>query len=85
MPEKLVELLGHLPFLLIVKKLDHDHIAVNWARIVEAILIAIISGAFAGYISLARLEAKFDMLSEQVKTTQQHLFDHMVQDKSHRR
>lgn len=85
MPEKLVELLGHLPFLLIVKKLDHDHIAVNWARIVEAILIAIISGAFAGYISLARLAAKFDMLAEQVKVGQQQLFEHVNHDKSSRR
>lgn len=85
MPEKLFNFLGSLPFLLIVKKLDHDHIAMNWTRIAEAILIAVISGLFAGYISLTRLEAKFDILAEQVKTGQQQLFDHINQNKSHRR
>ncbi len=84
MPEKLIDFLGNMPFLLVVKKLDHDHIALNWARIIEAILIAVISGLFAGYVSFNRLEAKFDMLAEQVKIGQQQLFDHINQDKPRR-
>lgn len=85
MPDKLIEILGYMPFLLIVRKLDRDHITFNWGRLLEAIIIALISGFFAGYVSLNRLEAKFDLVAEQVKVTQQHLFDHVNNDKTPRR
>lgn len=49
-----------IPFMLMIG--DKPHI--NMPRIIEAVVIAVIVGAFAGYISLGKLEVKFDGFKE---------------------
>ncbi len=77
MPERFVSFLGGVPFLLITKQSDGNHASVNWARIVEALIIAILGGLLSGYIAVQKLEVKFDLLSEQTKQTQEQLFNHV--------
>lgn len=86
MPEKLAKLLGVIPFMMMVKNPEgENHITVNWTRILEAIIIAAVTGFVASYVSVAKLEVRFDMLSDQVKITQQQLFDHMNENRPSRR
>lgn len=77
MPERFVSLLGGIPFLLITNQDNRRHISVNWSRLVEALIIAILGGLLSGYIAVQKLEVKFDLLSGQVKQTQEQFFEHI--------
>ena len=54
-------LLNLIPFVLTTQNKVH----MNWSRVLEAIIIAIIGGAMAGYISIKELTVKFEMLTNQ--------------------
>ena len=54
-------LLNLIPFVLTTQNKVH----MNWSRVLEAIVIAIIGGAMAGYISVKELTVKFEMLTNQ--------------------
>ena len=54
-------LLNLIPFVLTTQNKVH----MNWSRVLEAIVIAIIGGAMAGYISVKELTVKFEMLTSQ--------------------
>ena len=54
-------LLNLIPFVLTTQNKVH----MNWSRVLEAIIIAIIGGAMAGYISVKELTVKFEMLTNQ--------------------
>lgn len=51
------------PFMLMV---DHKP-SLNVSRIVEGLIIGLVAGAFAGYISIKELEVKVDNLSEKTE------------------
>ena len=54
-------LLNLIPFVLTTQNKIH----MSWARVLEAIVIAIFGGAMAGYISVKELTVKFEMLTIQ--------------------
>lgn len=64
MPDKLLNL---IPFILTVEGRHRF----NTARIIEAIIIAVIGGSFAGYIAMAKMEVKLTELEKAVVETKQ--------------
>lgn len=78
MPEKIFTLLGCIPFL-ITQRCDDgkQQIRFNLTRIVEALIIAIVSGIFSGYIALQKIEVKMDLLMKQVDKVESRLDDHI--------
>ena len=59
MKDKLFELLGMMPFFLMT---DGRNIKMNWARILEGIIIAGIVALLTAYMTVDRLKLKFDYL-----------------------
>ncbi|MBT9165104.1 MAG: hypothetical protein DDT23_01119 [candidate division WS2 bacterium] len=55
-------LISLIPFVLTTQSKIH----MNWSRILEAVIIALIGGAMAGYIAVRELTVKFEMLNKQV-------------------
>lgn len=68
---RMEKLLEFMPFLMTV---DGRH-KVNPTRIIEAIIISLISGAFAGYIALQKMEVKFEGLQTTVSEIKQDVRD----------
>lgn len=50
-----------LPFLLIIKS-GHESVKINFARIVEAVIMAVIVGLLTSYITVRELTIKVDAL-----------------------
>lgn len=59
MPERFIEL---LPFLLVT----NGKVQLNTSRIIEAVLIAVIGGAFAGYLAVQKMDVKMQEMEKQV-------------------
>jgi len=59
--------LDFIPFLMTV---DRRH-KINSTRILEALIIAIIGGVFAGYIAFSKMEVKFEYLQTNVMELKQ--------------
>lgn len=59
--------LDYIPFLMMV---DRRH-KINSTRILEAIIIAIIGGAVAGYISFSKMEVRFENMQITVSELKQ--------------
>lgn len=59
MKTKLLELLGMMPFFLMTESKD---IRMNWARIIEGIIIAGMAAFLSAYITVGELKVKFAYL-----------------------
>lgn len=65
MNDKLIHLLGGLPFLLMT--VDSKSIKLNWTRIVEGLLIAGVAAFASAYITVGKLELKLNYLEQSNK------------------
>ncbi len=68
MKDKLFELLGTMPFFLMT---DGRNIKMNWARIIEGILIAGIAAFLSAYMTVGELKLKFaylEITNQELKT-----------------
>ena len=63
MPDNLHHIIGSLPFFILS---TDGHLKINRARIAEAVIIAVIGGLVAGWVSVKQLEVKMDMLQKKV-------------------
>lgn len=63
MPDHITQIIGSLPFFLLTTE---GHIKINKSRIIEAVIIAILGGLVAGYVSVKQLEVKMDILQKKV-------------------
>lgn len=61
MPEKLMHLIGSLPFMLITAD-GKAH--VNKTRIIESVIYAVVGGLFSGWVAVKVIEVKLDMLEK---------------------
>lgn len=66
MPEKFLSMLTSIPFMMILSASDRRQIRMNWARILEAAIFAVIGGLLAGYVSVKVLESKMLTMEHQV-------------------
>ena len=78
MPHRIVEFLGAFPFLLVGAD-GGLQIKMNWARIIEAIIIACLAGALSGYISVEKVSVKVDEISKHVDILDKRIWDHIEQ------
>lgn len=63
MPEKLMHLIGSLPFMLIT---GDGKAHINKTRIIESIIYAVVGGLFSGWVAVKVIEVKLDMLEKKV-------------------
>lgn len=77
MPDKLFTLLSSVPFLMTTCEDGKPQLKANIPRIIEALVIAVVSGALSGYISLQKIEVKVDLLLKQVDKVETRLDDHI--------
>ncbi len=61
MPQRLIDFLGGLPFFL----LNEGKINFNYARIIEGLIIALVTGFIASYVTVAELKVKLAYLEGQ--------------------
>lgn len=65
MKEKLYEI---LPFIIpFIGNMENQKHYISYSRVIEAILISIISGVFASYMTVKELQIKFQYLEDTVK------------------
>lgn len=67
MKNKLLEILGSMPFFLITE----NQIRMNWARIIEGIVIAGVAAVLSAYMTVGELKLKFAYLetaNQELKT-----------------
>jgi hypothetical protein len=78
---KMDKLLHLVPFLLFLKGPNglpngrNTPLRFNTQRIIEAVIIAVIAGAFSGYISVAKLEVKVEGHVREVQAIEKRLCD----------
>lgn len=73
MPEKIVHIFGLFPFM--IQSITEDGektVKLNWARVLEALLIAVVGGVFASYLMLRDMRVEFE------------LFKHAAEDNLHK-
>ena len=71
MQDQLFAILGGLPFFLLS---TDGHVKINKSRIIEAVIIAVIGGLVAGYVSVKQLEVKMDILQKKVDTIYEDIY-----------
>ncbi len=68
MKDKILELLGTIPFFLTT---DTKSIKMNWARIIEGLVIAIAAAILSAYMTVGELKLKFaylEITNQELKT-----------------
>lgn len=63
MLDNFYKMLDYVPFLCIV----NGKVNINTARIVEALIIAVVGGAFAAYITVAKLEVRIQNMEKKLE------------------
>ncbi len=63
MPDRLYQILGGIPFFLLS---TDGHLKANKSRIIEAVIISVIGGLVAGWVSVKQMEVKLDILQKKV-------------------
>lgn len=76
MPHRIAEMLGGFPFLLMAT--EDKRSKVNWARIIEALIIAAIGGILSGYIAVQSMKVEIAALTKQVDKIDQRVYDHIT-------
>ena len=77
MPERMFNLLGSIPFLLMTEEGGRRKVRANWARIVE-ILMTIIAILWFLSSRMDKVEVKIDSIEKQVQTLDARVFQHMT-------
>lgn len=61
--EKLFEMLGGIPFLMTI----NNELKINKARIFEALIIAVLTAGITSYVTLEKMQIKYDTLVTRVE------------------
>lgn len=72
MPEKYKNIIEHIPFLIGAV----GHVKVNYTRLIEALIIAIMTAFGTSYMTVERLTIKYEALNDRVNSVEKTV-DHL--------